>query len=260
MDICFQTRNSEKKFENLSFKIGLSLKAGNDEQHKELTKTDALNKVKKAISLLTEDGKLSTVSVTISSAVIDSIVEMVKLVKDADGENISFEMCSFTFDKDGNVDGTSLVPPQILAEKMVNAYFEIDNIMNGNLSFHVSTFLCMFPDGFIETLEKKDQIVSGCHVLKRTGVVFNIDCEVLLCNHLHHIPIGAFGVDFHDSDSFINWWSKKEVKEYNNRVVNYPAKKCQTFKKYTFCGGGCPMPWFYYNPNDVITNNKSSIS
>jgi len=250
--LLFSNDTFRKKFQGLKYSVGLSLKAGNEEQYQALTKTNSFHRVKKAIGILATEGRLNGVSITIVNRMIDNLVEMAQVVADAGGKSVSFEMCAPSFDANGNPSGAYLVPPKVLADRIVRDYPKLDEIMKGRVYFQMSVPFCLFPEGFIQNLVEKNQIVSGCHVLSRSGLIFNPEGGVLLCNCLYHLPIGFWGEDFQDAASFSEWWQRKEVEDLNSRLINYPAKKCKTCEQYGYCGGGCSLQWFHFNPEETL--------
>jgi radical SAM protein with 4Fe4S-binding SPASM domain len=140
----------------------------------------------------------------------------------------------------------------VLADKIMDSYDAICNVFDGNVTYQISTPFCLFKKGFIENLVEKDQIISGCHVMDRSGVIFDTEGNTLLCNCLHHIPIGKYLEDFEDNKSFKDWWSRSDVKACNRELLRTPSTKCNGCKDYDNCCGGCPLQWFSFDPNKVI--------
>jgi radical SAM protein with 4Fe4S-binding SPASM domain len=120
----------------------------------------------------------------------------------------------------------------------------------------MSVPFCLFPEGFIAELESKSQMISGCHVFSRNGLIFNSEGGVLLCNCLHHIPIGFYGDDFSDVGTFQNWWNRKDVVGVNKRLLAYPSQNCEYCGWYNHCGGGCCLQWFSFNPQEVLLKDR----
>jgi radical SAM protein with 4Fe4S-binding SPASM domain len=54
-----------------------------------------------------------------------------------------------------------------------------------------------------------------------------------MCNGLFDYPIAKHGKDFCDAKSYL-------------------SLKCRDCEKYIECGGGCPLLWFFYKPDDII--------
>jgi len=40
--------------------------------------------------------------------------------------------------------------------------------------------------------------------------------------------------------------------EASNQLISYPAQECITCQQYNICGGGCPLQWFIFKPEDII--------
>jgi radical SAM protein with 4Fe4S-binding SPASM domain len=248
----FSSKVFRKKFAGLNYRVGISLKAGNEEQHRQLTGTTSFDQVKKAIRALSDDDQLCGISITVNNRIINNLEEMVKVIYDSGSRAVSFEMCAPSFDPEGNSTGEFLVHPKNLATTIAEIHPRLDEMMNGKVFFQISAPFCLFPDGFIEMIKKRGQMISGCHVFRRDGIIFDPRGAILLCNCLYHLPIGHWGEDFHDSHSLKEWWETDEVKRLNNRLLNYPGIQCSTCADYQHCGGGCCLQWFYFNPTQIL--------
>ena len=112
--------------------------------------------------------------------------------------------------------------------------------------------LCLWPQSFIEELKRKDQILSVCHVHKRKGLIFTETGGIIICNALFDYPVGSYGDDFHDGQSLLEWLNTSEVLGYYNSIGCYPSLACETCQWYQDCGGGCPLRWALYKPDDII--------
>ena len=100
----FASVNFRKKFANLHYEVGLSLKAGNDERHRSLTKSTSFDQVRRAIGALSSENYLYGASITINNRILDDLEEMVQVVADSGGKAVSFEMCTPSFECDINLE------------------------------------------------------------------------------------------------------------------------------------------------------------
>lgn len=82
-------------------------------------------------------------------------------------------------------------------------YDLVSRILSDKLRIHETFPLCMCEPNTFEKMLKKGQVITTCHVHKRNGLIFDTDGSVLLCNHLAGYGAGKYGVDFHDSTTFL---------------------------------------------------------
>jgi len=206
-----------------------------------------------AISNFAELGDPVSVSITTSSLVADNLEELVKAATEAGAANILIEFCAATFEN-GQPKQGYMLPPDQMAAIIVTKYDQLIECSDGKLSIQQSLPFCLYPPGF---LEKADgHIMSGCHVMSRSGVIFTPEGGVLLCNCLHGFELGKLDVDFRDTETFNEFWQKKEVVHANERLVCYPHRRCMDCKEYDKCCGGCPLQWFVFDPNIVLQEHE----
>jgi radical SAM protein with 4Fe4S-binding SPASM domain len=164
--------------------------------------------------------------------------------------NIGF--CTPTVTKEGS-DGRFMTPPDQVVRNVLEVYDEINSIMEGRISFSMKLPLCLWPESFLETLISRRQITTQCQLRQRSGLIFDVNGDVLMCNSLPDHPIGKFGEDFSTVEEFEQFLRSPTIVNYYDRINNYPSEKCITCEKYPVCGGGCPLLWSVYEANDIIT-------
>jgi radical SAM protein with 4Fe4S-binding SPASM domain len=230
--------------------ISLSLKAGSDEQYRRLAKVDAASHIAAAIKKLSASNIDTDVSITISSLVSGDLVDMVKFVSDNGGKSVSLDFCSPVFAQNTPKQGYALSPGKYV-DVITSAYPSLDNI-SVELWLEQSLPRCVWPHGFLEYLEEKGQVGSGCHVRNRSGVIFDSAGNVIPCNCLPGIIFGKYGGEFLDAISFQQFWDKKKLADFYQRLFAYPAHDCVECSDYKDCGGGCPLNWFVFDPEQEI--------
>lgn len=246
-----------RKARDTGAKISISLKAGSPDQYRQLTKVNAYAKAIQAISNFAQLGSPASISITANAMVMDNLEELVKAATDSGASNIIVEFCSVTFDADGKPQQGYMLPPQEMADRIVAKYDSLAEYSNGNLGIMQIIPFCLYPDDFIEKLVSRSHLMSGCHVVSRSGLVFTHDGGVLLCNCLHGFELGKLGADFHDTKTFNQFWQRKEVISANERLVCYPHRRCMDCSKYDECCGGCPLQWFVFNPETILQEKQN---
>ncbi len=228
--------------------ISISLKAGNRGQYKQLTKVDAFDKVLLAVRNLVQLGQPPHVSITANALVADNLDELIKVSFDHGACGVTLELCSPVFDC-GKPRRGYMLSPQEMADRIVALDYLFDAcpelVLTQSLPF------CLYPDGFLDQLKQRGQLLSGCHVIQRKGIIFTPKGGLLLCNALHDFELGRLGVDFHDAATFKQFWNRKEVVEANETLVCYPHHLCQSCETYNACCGGCPLQWMVFDPKVI---------
>ena len=232
--------------------INISLKSGNKEQHMELTGSKRFDGVMKAIRNVTKSGINVGFSVTLNSFILNNIVEIAKVAAENGANGLGIHFCTTTFNDDMPQQGFMSDPRDVIA-KIVETYGEMSNIMNGNVSLLQSLPVCLWPESFLEDLDRNGKITYGCHVKSRNGLIFDPNGKVIPCNCLYDYPIATFGEDFWDVNSFKKFWSKKEIVEIYDKFISYPSELCIGCSKFVKCGGGCPLHWFVNKPEGLIS-------
>lgn len=141
--------------------------------------------------------------------------------------------------------------PHELAVLIDRAYRELEGHKVA-YSFNVTMPLCVLDQELKRRLQATDQLFNSCHIPSGSGLVFDNEGNILPCNHFPSYPLGKFGVEFTDRDSFLEFWSSEGVREFRKACQRYPHKKCKSCEEWDICGGGCILKWLHYNPADFI--------
>jgi len=112
--------------------------------------------------------------------------------------------------------------------------------------------LCLWPKDFLENLIQKGQMTATCQVQKRSGIIFDSDGKLLMCNGLFDYPIGTYKKDFSDSETLVTFLNSEKVFDYYDKINSYPSAKCIGCSMFKICSGGCPLRWAVYNPEETI--------
>jgi radical SAM protein with 4Fe4S-binding SPASM domain len=242
---------------NIDF-VNVSLKAGNRAQQKELTKTDSFDDVKKGITNLSNSNMDFDIAITINSLILNNLEEVIATAYSCGTKNISLQFCSTTFSEDEPNKGY-MVNPHILVKKIVKAYGRLDAPVKQTVSIEQSLPECIWPKDFLNKLRKDGKISNGCHLTRKEGLIFNTDGSLIPCNCLGSFPLGKYGVDFTDFLTLKNFWEGGDIKEFYEKIISFPSTKCIKCNDYDLCGGGCPLQWFVFKPDDVINNFSQEI-
>ncbi len=231
--------------------ISISIKAGNRKQHEKITGSSRFEDVMAAVRNASKLDIPVGFSLTINSLVLNNIGEIAAVVAKNGANNLFINFCTTTFNN-GMPQKGYMPKDKELIEKVVSEYDKLDRIFNGNVTILQTLPSCMWPQSFLERLENEGKLTYGCYVRNKSGLVFDTKGRLIVCNCLYDYPIGIFGEDFWDSDSFKQFWKSREVSEVYDQIITYPSESCIKCSKYKMCGGGCPLHWFVNEPVDII--------
>jgi radical SAM protein with 4Fe4S-binding SPASM domain len=231
-----------------------SLKAFDEQSNLLITKTRDFEGIKAGIQRVTGKFK-SQVSIVYSTLVEDHLLEMVSTAVTLGAFSVRIGVCTPM-----SVDGKFIAPFTVEYRKMileiVSSYERMVDVTKGRISFTLNTPLCIWPDDFVRDILAKNRIGAGCQFQNRSGVVFDTDGKVILCNSMFECPVGKYGVDFKDGESFLGLLNSENVDTIYNHINSYPSKMCVDCDLFPRCRGGCPIMWTVRNAEEVITSAK----
>lgn len=236
--------------ENPNTKAGISVKAFDKESLKTITGTCSFKLAEKGLKRGIEYFKCG-VSTVYGKSSSENILDIAKFSMDCGARSLSISPCTPSF-CEGKADGEYVVDPKIMVEHIIDVYPKLVEITGGKVSFSMKLPLCLWPKEFVEHLVKQNQISTVCQLQQKSGIIFDANGQIALCNSLFDFPVGEYGVDFNDEKSLVALMNSKETLELYNKLTAYPSSKCITCSWWDVCGGGCPLYWTYLNPEEVI--------
>ncbi len=232
--------------------INISLKGGNKQQFVRATGLDGFDTVVAGIRTACAWEHIDTgISTVVSKDTVDNIDELARVAFGNGAKMLSYSMCGPVISGQ-SIDGQYMPDPRVVVSAFVKKYETIDKVSNGRFSIENSLPTCLWPTDFLRTLTEKGQINYGCHFKLRNGVIFDRWGQTIPCNHLYDYPMGQYGKDFVDRESFQAFWENPQLETFYNRMLAYPSNRCVTCETFNECGGGCPLIWFVRKPEDTI--------
>jgi len=179
------------------------------------------------------------------------MVEIATVAANCDAAHLGFAMCGPIINS-GGCDDSFMPEPHEFVRALAADYATISQIMEGKFSIEMGAPSCIWPEDVLTSLEEGDHLSYGCHFKRRSGLIFDPEGKVLTCNHLYDHPMGQFGEDFWDRDSFAEFWKRPEADKFYNKMLAYPAQKCVDCEAFVKCGGGCPLLWLVREPIGIL--------
>jgi radical SAM protein with 4Fe4S-binding SPASM domain len=229
---------------------GVSLKSYSAESLKRDTGVTSFGLVTKGIKRATDFFK-SGASVTYNKLCENSLVDIARYAMDCGAKSLNVNFCSPTF-KGNGVDIEYMLPPHVIASNVIRDYEDLCRATDGHIVFSMRTPLCNWPEDFVKELELKNQLMTVCQLQKRSGIVFDCDGSIMMCNGLFNYLLGKYRKDFSNGEELLTLLNNEQTSSYYDALRSYPSEKCKSCKWYGKCAGGCPLMWLVYNPEEVI--------
>jgi len=231
-----------------------SLKAFDEQSSLLIADNKDFEGIKAGIQRVTSEIK-SEVSVVYSTLVENNLLKMVSAAVDLGAASVRVVIC-----KPMSINGKFVAPYTVAYDKMVSEvsgnYKKMVDLTKGKLSFGLNTPLCIWPKDFVQDIIVKKRIGTGCQFKRRSGVVFDTDGKVILCNSMFDCPVGKYGVDFNDTESFLALLNSEKVDNIYKHINSYPSRICIDCELFSNCRGGCPLMWTIHNAEEIISSAK----
>lgn len=243
-------RNRVKKSDITS--LNISLKGGNRQQYIDLTRFDGFETTIEGLREVNKWQHIDTgISTVISTETLSNLDEITRVAFSNGAKFINFSTCGPMVNR-GSFDSQYVPEPVDVVNAFVAEYETINTLTDGRFSIEGTLPTCLWPPDLLRTLEERGQISYGCHFKTRSGVLFDRWGSIIPCNHLYDYPLGTFGVDFTDLESFKSVWNHPQINAFYGKMLAYPTTRCVTCCSFDKCGGGCPLNWFIREPDSVI--------
>lgn len=242
-DAIFVNQLSKAGLDSLS----ISIKGYDERTYKSNTGGYGFSNIERAIGNLCDLNIELLITIVITYENINYLPEMIEKCQKYGAKRFSF---TFSYDFSGiNRKSKYDINREIfdMVNKFQGVYYDINRMTDGNFRLKQSFPLCAWNMEFIKMMEKRGQINYVCQLLKNSGIVFNERKELIPCNAMHGSGLGVFGVDFWDSESFLNFVESREIKKIFQRFRNLPDKKCYSCPWMIKCRGGCISNWYNFS-------------
>lgn len=185
-----------------------------------------------------------------SLAPTNDIELMAKVAKKLGAKSFSLSICLPTV-SEGDDPSFEFVSSQAqLSDGLRDLYEYLNDLYNGEIIIDQSFPLCYLPSDFVDELLEKDKLGGLCHVQNRSGLVFNTNGDILLCNTINDVPI-VEQPNYSNGQNLIDCLNNQELKDSYKEILRYPSKVCSECKYRDICHGGCLMNWTHLDPDIV---------
>jgi len=230
--------------------VNISIKALNEEEYIKFTGNGGFEEMILGYHNLIKAGCFPILSYVITSNDISRIEILLNLLKIKNMNKIIFQFVKPTVtEEDDNKDLMRLDEMGEMCEKLYNLLEKYPDI---EYKLEVSFPLCLINKEILNRLRDNNRITTCCHLQAGRGIVFDVDFNVLPCNHFIGFPFTDNPLSLENHNEIIRLWKSKNVKKFRKQVNCYPSKVCSKCDMWDICGGGCITRWLYEDPKEYI--------
>ena len=202
--------NKLKEINNGKLRLGISLKGSTNDDYKIHCGKNSFESVLQGIENCRENQLQFSLSYVLSSESIKNIEIFAEQIRSRGiAERIFFSFCNDVFLENEEVLTTNSLHPLEINKILGEKYETLNTILEDNFVLHQSLPLCMCNENVLNKMSEKNQAKTTCHVHNRTGVVFDTNGTILLCNHFAGYGIGHYKKDYWDTKSFKDYWNSE---------------------------------------------------
>lgn len=237
----------------------ISIKAFDEESYICITGRKNFETTKRGIKrAITLGGARATIVYTGED--IEGLINIAEFASDCGAKSLGISPSTPPYVK-GKPDSEFLVHPQLFVQGIVANYDKLDRLFDGRFSISAKLPLCMWPKTLVKKMMDKGQLYTTCQLQHRTGLIFDVDGNLLSCNSLPDHHIGTWGKEFSDGQSLGEHINSPPVSNFYDKLNRYASNECETCSVAHLCGGGCPLFYGVFKGKDLIrgwdqTNNE----
>ena len=250
-----------KLFDKDKFSFSISLKGATNFDYHNNCGNAIFSKVLKCIENCKKNDWKYSLSYVISSESIDNIEIFARQVRESGiVDTIGFSYCCDILTREGDFFPNNAIHLIEIDKTLSKKYEILSDILQNKFSLHQVLPLCMCDKKMFDEMTTQKQVYTSCHTHNRTGVIFDTDASILLCNHFVGYGIGKYNKDYWDTETFKEYWNSENMTNLHNKLISMPSTKCATCEIASQCGGGCCIQWFShtfesYNSKYMTINN-----
>lgn len=257
----FSDINFCKKFIKNGLKegqIALSMHASSLKDSEKLTRSKKyFSEFSQGLNNLISLGIVPKVNITISKLTAKKIPTMMLWLKKQGLNEVAFNFAAPAVSVN-SFDDSFVLPLDEYVDQIYKIYeygkkIEIKPIFVFTIPF------CALPKDMLKKLINDGHMVSGCHIRTGTSILFNINGDLVSCNHLLDVPMeNKLNINkIFKENRFQEFWSSKSILSMRKEACSYRLEECKNCEYLSECGGGnCPIIWIKDKPRKYIDGWK----
>lgn len=229
-------------------KISISVKSTDREQFRNVTGSRIYDQTMVGIERAISFYQTGITTVYNSLVGLSGLKQIATTCHELGACSIIVNMCSPVIGDNGVEQGYAIEPHQLVKDIM-DMYPFLDELYDGHVEIDVQMPLCLFPTSFVEKVLAKGKLATMCQVFSRTGINFDINGDVMLCNELFDGIVARKGADYHNGASLLEHLNGENLRDEYRQLLRYPSDACDGCRWANDCRGGCLLNWMVFDPS-----------
>lgn len=196
------------------------------------------------------------INITLCKPTLPYIENMMRVIKAEGIDSVSFNLGAPSVSRNSvNTDFT--IAPDQLAKTSIDV-FRLGKRLDMKTSFLFNIPFCLVRKEELEELLQNGAIVSGCQIISGRGLLLNVRGDIVPCNHLlDYVTLANTVVKkILNKESFPTFWNSNLMTSLRKSACVYRSEACKGCEWWDVCGGGCPIFWAHYNPQEYIKRER----
>lgn len=226
--------------------VSVSVKSTDKDEFKRITKSDSFSQTMKGIKRAVDYYKCGVSTVYNSLVGLEGLKKIAVDCRELGANYFVVDLCTPVIEKNEILKGFSIEPTQLAKDIMEMQPF-LDKLYEGNIEIAIYIPLCLFPEQFIDQMNEKHQLTTVCQVYGRSGINFDTNGDVMLCNQLFDTIIAKKNSDYKNSQELMAHLNCASICSDYRKLLRYPDKSCSECRWRLDCRGGCLLNWTLYD-------------
>lgn len=222
----------------------ISIKGTTEDEYVKNVGKNGLNRTIEGYKNMVECGCYTVLSFVVSTPDSEKLSNLRDFLM-----HYSVPQISFLMDKPNIYSMKEDTPDIFSLAKCCEIIYDIFEGTEIDYKIQLSIPFCAIKQSILVELIERKRVYSCCHIMKGTGIVFDVEFNILPCNHFLGSSLNDFPVS---SDCIVGFWNSSDVVWFRERLSCYPSEKCSCCEYWRICGGGCFMRWMIVNPQETI--------
>lgn len=232
--------------------VNVSIHGWDTLTYKRLTgSSNGFRQVKQGITNLIECGVNLGTTFVLTRHVTHCLDDVVSAIAGMGVRFVEFNMGAPAV-SEAKIDGDHVIPLHQQKDVVLQA-LHLCKDMGISVGFNLTIPHCLFSPSELKELMNNSRISSGCSMRNGSGIVFKPDGSITTCNHF----LDFEAIDKEKSSALLrngqllHYWNSEDMNALREEVNCYHAEACISCQHWEACGGGCPINWMHFDPEEA---------
>ncbi|MBP3431591.1 MAG: radical SAM protein [Clostridia bacterium] len=222
----------------------ISIKSDSKESYISDTGVNCWDRIVGLIKKLLKSNKTFGCTYVISNENVNKLYKTMKTFQELGLKNVGLSFC---YSCPGNV----MIYDVKQYVKDIETQLKMVDQLSIKYNIHFTLPVCLWDKEFIDNLRKRKIISTVCQLQQKSGLIFDTNLDILVCNTLYDYPI-VKAEEYNDAKTLTKLLNSDKIMNVYKDLLRLPSKKCTTCEYLENCGGGCVLTWQYLKLDDLI--------